>query len=138
MEANHPDTVSFLRDPKEYYTRVCIQCNYLDAARLVNWAQYLRKDSIVLDMGCGGGWLSGFLSRFDEVVSIYALDSSKYFLYNMMPAVLKAMDSRQEKIIPIEALFSPLLLGDININSILSSFFSLSFKPFMLISFSFK
>jgi len=121
MEANHPDTVSFLRDPVEYYSRVCVQCNYLDAARLVNWAQYLMKDSIVLDMGCGGGWLSGFLSRFDEVVSIYALDSSKYFLYNMMPAVLKAMDSRQEKIIPIEALFSPLLLEDNSLDVVVAS-----------------
>ena len=121
MEANHPDTVSFLRDPGEYYSRVCIQCNYLDAALMVNWQQYLNQDSTVLDLGCGGGWLSAHLSGFDAVASIYALDSSKYFLYCMMPAILRIMNSREEKIVPVEALFSPLLLEDESIDAVVAS-----------------
>jgi SAM-dependent methyltransferase len=121
MEENHPDTVNFLRDSGEYYARVCVECNYLDATRLVKWRNYLKQDSTVLDLGCGGGWLSGHLSGFDEVAAIYALDSSKYFLYSMMPAILKIMNSREEKIIPVEALFSPLLLEDESLDAVVAS-----------------
>ncbi len=121
MEQNHPDTVSFLRDPREYYSRVCEQCNYLDAAQLVDWQRYLRKGATILDLGCGGGWLSGLLSRLDSVSSIYALDSSRYFLDTMMPAVLDIMKSRTEKITSVEGLFSPLLLDDGSLDAVVAS-----------------
>ena len=121
MEENHPDTVNFLHDPNEYYLRVCVQCNYLDAAILLDWDQYLKINSVVMDLGSGGGWLSGHLAKFDKVTSIYALDSSRYFLHKMMPQILRIMQSKAEKVIPIEGLFSPLLLEDNSVDLIVAS-----------------
>jgi ubiquinone/menaquinone biosynthesis C-methylase UbiE len=63
----------------------------------------------VLDLGCGGGWLTGYLSQKESVKTIYALDSSKHFLLEMMPKIIMLMEGRQEKIVPIEGLFSPLM-----------------------------
>ena len=121
MEQNHPDTANYLRDPHEYYSKVCGQCNYLDAAKMIDWQRCIKNDATILDLGCGGGWLSGYLSRFDSVASIYALDSSRYFLNTMMPAILDIMKSRKEKIIPVEGLFSPLLLDDGNLDAVVAS-----------------
>lgn len=67
------------------------------------------------------GWLSAYLSKFDEVASIYALDSSKYFLYTMMPGILKIMNSQENKITSVEGLFSPLLLENGSLDVVVAS-----------------
>jgi SAM-dependent methyltransferase len=109
MEASCPESRTYLHDPKEYYSRIAEQCNYLDAIKLIEWESYLGKDCSLLDLGCGGGWLAGYLSTFESVKTIYALDSSKYFILDLMPKVVMLMDGRSEKIVPIEGLFAPLL-----------------------------
>ena len=101
-----------MRAPGKYLARISEQCNYLDAIKLVDWKSCLRKDCSVLDLGCGGGWLTGYLSKFECVSTVYALDSSKYFLWDMMPEIIKLMEGRQEKIVPIEGLFTPLMFED--------------------------
>jgi SAM-dependent methyltransferase len=121
MDNNHSDAVSFLQNPEDYYSRVCVECNYLDAVREVNWDTYLSTDSTVLDLGSGAGWLTGYLSNFDQVSMIYSLDSSKYFLHRMMPDILRIMKGKKEKIIPVEALFSPLLLEDNSLDMVVAS-----------------
>ena len=109
MVVSCPDTKTFLQDPKEYLSRITEQCNYLDAVTLVDWTSYLGTTCSVLDLGCGGGWLTGYLSKLDSVNKIYALDSSKYFLLDMMPKIVALMKGRQEKVVPIEGLFTPLM-----------------------------
>lgn len=112
MEASSPEARTYIRDPKKYLSRISEQCNYLDAVKLIDWKSCLRKDCCVLDLGCGGGWLTGYLSKIESVSTIYALDSSKYFLLDMMPKIVMLMGGRQEKIVPIEGLFTPLMFED--------------------------
>lgn len=112
MEASCPESRTYIHDPKEYLARISEQCNYLDAVKLIDWKSCLRKDCSVLDLGCGGGWLTGYLSKFESVSTAYALDSSKYFLLDMMPKIVMLMGGRQEKIVPIEGLFTPLMFED--------------------------
>jgi SAM-dependent methyltransferase len=112
METSNPDAKAYLCDAKEYLSRISEQCNYLDAAKLINWESCLRKGCAVLDLGCGGGWLAGYLSRLEEVRTVYALDSSKYFVLDMLPQIVRLMGGRQEKIVPIEGLFTPLMFDD--------------------------
>ena len=112
MEASCPESRTYIHDPKEYLSRISEQCNYLDAVKLIDWKSCLRKDCFILDLGCGGGWLTGYLSKLESVSTIYALDSSKYFLSDMMPEIVMLMGGRQEKIVPIEGLFTPLMFGD--------------------------
>jgi ubiquinone/menaquinone biosynthesis C-methylase UbiE len=121
MDAFNKDASSFLFDADRYFKRVCVDCNYLDATKLINWKFYLKTNSIILDMGSGGGWLSGYLSNFESVKKIYSLDSSKYFLHQMMPQILKIMGANQKKIIPVEGLFNPILLGDESTDMIVAS-----------------
>jgi SAM-dependent methyltransferase len=102
----------YIHDSKEYLARISEQCNYLDAVKLVDWKSCLKMGCSVLDLGCGGGWLTGYLSKFECVRTVYALDSSKYFLWEMMPEIIKLMEGRQEKIVPIEGLFTPLMFED--------------------------
>ena len=36
MEHYYPESSVWLRDSKKYYERLCEQCNYLDAVKLIN------------------------------------------------------------------------------------------------------
>jgi SAM-dependent methyltransferase len=112
METHYPESGVYIRDPKEHVVRICEQCNYLDAVKRIDWSAYLKNGCSLMDLGCGGGWLSGYLSKFDSVRTIYALDSSKHYLFDLLPQVIKLMEGRPEKIVPIEGLFTPLLFQD--------------------------
>lgn len=112
MEIYYPQTKEFINDPLKHIETIRDRCNYLDAIQLIDWNAYLGRDCTMMDLGCGGGWLSGYLSRLESVKSIYALDSSKHYLLDLMPQVVKLMEGRYEKIVPIEGLFSPLLFQD--------------------------
>jgi SAM-dependent methyltransferase len=112
METHYPESAAYLHDPKKYLARVGTECNFIDAIKLIDWHKYLRPDSSVLDLGGGAGWLSAYLSQFESVSKVYNLDSSKFFLYEMMPPIIELMAGKPEKIVPIEGLFTPLLFED--------------------------
>jgi len=121
METHYPESKIYMRDPKEHITRLCEQCNYLDAAKVLNWDSYLGKESSVLDLGCGGGWFTAYLSSFDAVNKIYAMDSSSYFISEMMPKIVELMDGRLDKVEPIEGFFTPLLFEDAFLDTVVAS-----------------
>lgn len=122
MEKHYPEVSEWIHDPKKYYVKLCEECNYLDSVKLVDWPSYLQKNNLkVLDMGCGGGWLTGFLSAHDAIQTIYALDSSKYFLSHLLPEVIQNMNGKMDKIIPIEGLFTPILLEDHSLDMVVVS-----------------
>jgi ubiquinone/menaquinone biosynthesis C-methylase UbiE len=121
METNYPESKIYIHDPKEHIARISDQCNYLDAIKLIDWNAYLGPDCSVMDLGCGSGWLTAYLSKIDSVSTIYALDSSKYYLYEMMPQIVKMMEGRQGKIVPIEGLFTPLLFQDGFLDAVVAS-----------------
>lgn len=97
MEASCPDARTYLQDPKAYLARIAEQCNYLAAADLIEWPAFFGTSCTVLDLGCGGGWLTGYLSKFESVSKIYALDSSKYFLSELMPQIIALMGGCRRK-----------------------------------------
>lgn len=121
LETHYPESGRWLRNPDDYFVRLCQECNYLDAVKLIDWNSYLDKNSQILDMGCGGGWLTGYLSKFESVSKIYALDSSRRFLSNLLPQVAKIMEGRPEKIEAIEGMFTPLLFQDASLNMVVAS-----------------
>lgn len=121
MEDAYPQVKEWNKDPVKYYHQVCEQCNFLDATTLINWEKYLVDESCVLDLGCGGGWLSGFLSRFDKVKSIYSVDTSKNYLHNIMPGVIDIMGGDAKKITTVEGMFSPIQMEDHSIDLIVAS-----------------
>jgi SAM-dependent methyltransferase len=121
LETHYPESSSWLRNPDEYFARLCRECNYLDAVKKIDWNVYLKDGFQVLDMGCGGGWLTGYLSKFKSVSTIYALDSSRRFLTNFLPQVTRIMEGRPEKIEPIEGLFTPLLFQNASLDMVVAS-----------------
>jgi len=120
-ETYYPESSKYLRNPHEYVRLFCQECNNFEAAKLINWSKYLEKSSQILDIGCGGGWLAGYLSTFESVNTIYALDSCKRLLAELVPNVAKLMRGNPEKIIPIEGLFTPLLLKDGSLDAVIAA-----------------
>ena len=115
----------YTQDPEKYFFRVCKDCNYLDAAQMVQWDNYLKPHSKVLDLAGGTGWLTGFLSSKDDVESVTIVDASKKYLEDNLPVSVKLTQGRFDKVTPIEGHFSPLLLDDQSFDHIVVS--SLSF-----------
>lgn len=121
MENVYPEVKQWNKDSHKYYNHVCEKCNFLDSVKIIDWNKYLTDESNIVDMGSGGGWLSAYLSKFESVKSIIALDTSKNYLYNIMPDVIKIMDGDASKVQPIEGLFSPLLLNNDSLDMVVAS-----------------
>lgn len=121
MENTYPETKEWNEDSYKYYNQVCEKCNFLDSVKIIDWEKYLVNDAKIIDIGSGGGWLSAYLSKFDFVKSIIALDTSKNYLYHIMPDVIKIMDGHTNKIQPIEGLFTPLLLDNGSLDMVVAS-----------------
>jgi len=121
METYNPGSQRYLRDPRLFLSRIKDECNYLDAVQQVNWSNYLKDKCTVLDLAGGTGWLSAYLSTYDTISQIYLLDSSKFFLQNMMPGIVELMSGNAKKITPIEGLFAPLYFEDKSLDVVVVS-----------------
>jgi SAM-dependent methyltransferase len=110
-----------LQNAKAYLNTVGHVCSYVDAAKKIDWVRLLPRDADVLDLGCGGGWLTAMLSRVDSVKTVYALDSSQHFLHKLLPQVMTLMQGNSEKVVTLEAMFQPLLFEDGHLDAIVAS-----------------
>ena len=117
----HPESNAYLQEARGYLKTVGEVCNYVAACEQVPWANYLPPNAKVLDMGCGGGWLTAMLSRFAAVETIYALDSSQHFLQQLLPQVMQLMQGRSDRLVTIEGLFQPLLFDDALLDVVVAS-----------------
>ena len=117
----YPEAKLWMKDPVSYLDRLTVQCNYLNSAKLIDWNKYLSEKSLILDVGCGGGWLSAYLSSLDNVSKIYAIDSSSNYLENYLPSVVKQLDGDISKIETVQGLFTPILLNDKSVDLIVAS-----------------
>ena len=109
----YPEHLDVWSDPAKQVHAVTHEWNFLDALALVPWQSLIRgRELRVLDLAAGTGWLSAYLSRFDEIGAIDALDSSRSNLEIMLPGVVERMGGIAAKIRPIRALFAPLLVED--------------------------
>jgi ubiquinone/menaquinone biosynthesis C-methylase UbiE len=106
----YPETKIWMSSPGEYVRHLTQECNYLRATKAIPWDYYLKENSTVLDLGCGGGWLSAFLSSNKRVKQITAVDSSQNYLNNYLPQVVEIMDGHIEKIKTVQGLFSPIII----------------------------
>jgi ubiquinone/menaquinone biosynthesis C-methylase UbiE len=122
IEMHYPHYLKMWHDPVEHYRCIKKVWNLLDAVKCIDWSRFLRMNGLtILDLGSGTGWLSAFLSDFDQVKKIYAVDSSSYFLNNMMAEIIKFMNGKKEKITPIQGLFTPLILEDKSLDIVVIS-----------------
>lgn len=121
MANAYPESQASLQSARNYLETIGDECNYKAAAEQVPWARYLPSNAKVLDMGCGGGWLTAMLSRFGAVQTVYSLDSSKHFLHTMLPQVMELMGGLTEKVVPVEGLFQPLLFEDGHLDLVVAS-----------------
>lgn len=112
MMNSYPDSQASLQGAREYLGTIGDVCNYIAAVEQVDWVRYVPQGAKVLDIGCGGGWLTAMLSRLDSVQTIYPLDSSKHFLRTLLPQVMELMHGHPDKVSVIEGLFEPLYFDD--------------------------
>jgi ubiquinone/menaquinone biosynthesis C-methylase UbiE len=121
MEARYPESSRYCRGPVAFLNRIIKECNYLDAVEIIEWDRYIPKNGSVLDLGGGIGWLSAYLSRMDRVDKIVFLDSSRTYINHMLPGVFQEMGGVIDKLTLVEGLFSPLLLDDNAIDTVVAS-----------------
>ncbi|MCP4650702.1 MAG: class I SAM-dependent methyltransferase [PVC group bacterium] len=114
--SRYPDSQKIFSDPHEFYKGLVGEWNYLDAVKALDWDKYIKKDAVIIDIGGGTGWLSAYISSFEQVKEISLIDSSRFFLEKMVPEMIKLMKGVPEKIKIVEGLFSPLLLDDESID----------------------
>lgn len=121
LSSAYPEDSNWMNNPDLYFDHIMNKCNYLDAIKLVNWDRYIIPESTVLDVGCGAGWLSSFLSSMLHVNKIYSIDSSLNYTKYFLPSVVKSMGGVPNKIITVQGLFSPVLLNDESVDVIVIS-----------------
>lgn len=112
METFYPESAEYVSSPEKFHKRIVEQTNYFEAVQKINWDDCLKPGATVLDLGGGIGWLSAYLSTFENVWKIYLLDSSRHFLENMAPEIVRIMKGEPQKIETVEALLSPLFFED--------------------------
>ena len=116
-----PSTNSWMKDDLSYFKHLTETCNYLKAVKMIDWDTYLVQSSVVLDIGCGGGWLTGFLSKNKKIHKIFSIDSSNNYLDNFLSHVVMHSGGDITKVEVVQGLFSPLLLEDESIDMIVIS-----------------
>jgi SAM-dependent methyltransferase len=121
LTQHYPDKSSYLENASDYVEMLTNRCNYLRSLASIQWEVELTYDSIGMDLGCGGGWLTAYLSRSPQISRVYAVDASRDFLSRLLPEVFRVMQGRLEKVEPIHALFQPLLLPDASLDFIVAS-----------------
>ncbi|MBI4789822.1 MAG: class I SAM-dependent methyltransferase [Chloroflexi bacterium] len=113
MERFYPQYVADWTDPAAHCRALTEQWNTLAAAQCLDWNQYLYGAALrILDLGAGTGWLSIMLSKRENVERIYALDASPTNLKVMLPALAERMGGNLDRITPVLALFTPILVKD--------------------------
>lgn len=122
IATHYPQHLESWRNPEVHFEKLTHVWNLLPAAKKLDWNAVLLGQKLrVLDMGAGTGWLSAYLSGFDCIERIHTLDSSKYFLSVMAPAIIGKMNGKIEKIELIEGLFSPILFESETIDVVVAS-----------------
>lgn len=117
----YPHSAHFFKEPGEFYRGLTEQWNYLDAVKRLAWERLLPSNALCLDLGSGTGWLGAFLSRIPNVSKIYVLDSSRFFQTKMRPGIESMMGGDSSKVIPIDGLFTPILLPDKHLDVVTAS-----------------
>ena len=117
----YPQAKLWMKDSVSYFKHLTEVCNYLNATKLVDWDKYIVNDAMILDIGCGGGWLTGYLSKNSKVRKIIAIDSSANYIDNYLPGVVSQLSGDMYKIQTVQGLFAPILLDSESVDAIVIS-----------------
>jgi ubiquinone/menaquinone biosynthesis C-methylase UbiE len=121
-------------DAELLYAHLSSNTNIVEAARMLCWEELVPPAAVVLDLGCGSGWLSGLLSRHPQVRRVIAWDASPTLLRQVLPQMLKLVEGDPAKVAPICGDFLPLLLEDDSVDvAVASSAFHHAERPDMLL-----
>jgi ubiquinone/menaquinone biosynthesis C-methylase UbiE len=106
-----------------HYKFITEQANTLKAVKLLNWNELLDglgADQVVVDLGCGTGWLSAYLSTFPQISKIICIDSDQQMLESMVPNMFDFMAGNFDKAECVHGLFEPILLEDKSVDLIVA------------------
>lgn len=117
----YPESKEWMADPKSYLKTLTVDCNYLNAVKQLDWDRYLSEGCTVLDIGCGGGWLTAYLSNNKKIARIIAIDSSINYLENFLPDVVEQMNGNISKVETVQGFFSPVIMETESVDVIVIS-----------------
>jgi len=112
MDEVYPNSKKYSKDAQLFIDHIKEKTNYFEAVEVINWEKIIPRSSSVVDLGCGIGWLSAYLSRLKNVKSIFCIDSSKNYIKNLLPMIFKKMNGNLKKVKVIEGLFYPIILDE--------------------------
>ena len=102
---------------------ITVKANTLRAVKVLDWKTIFagQTDQVVVDLGCGTGWLSAYLSTFPEVGKIYCVDSDEQMLRQMVPRMFELMSGNLSKTEQVHGLFEPILLENESVDLLVAS-----------------
>jgi ubiquinone/menaquinone biosynthesis C-methylase UbiE len=119
MDDLYPESMEYSKNAKSFMDHIMKETNYIEAIEMLDWDLYLPERASLLDLACGIGWVSAYLSKLDCVDHITCVDSSKYYVNDMLPNIFRQMDGKLDKVTPVEGVFCPLLLDDDSIDGVI-------------------
>lgn len=121
MDDLYPETKLYSKNAKSFLDHISKETNYIEAFNVINWNIHIHRNSTLIDMACGIGWVSAKLSKLKNVKKIYCIDSSKFYIKEMLPKIFKQMNGNIKKVIAVEGIFTPILLKDDTVDYIILS-----------------
>jgi SAM-dependent methyltransferase len=121
MISANPEASRYALDPERYFERVCVECNYLDAVKMLAWEKLLPAGARVLDLAGGTGWLTAWLSTLPDVAQVTIVDASGKYLEQNLPVAVRRLGGNPSKIRAVVGFFTPLLQDDASLDVVVAS-----------------
>jgi SAM-dependent methyltransferase len=106
---------------EDLYAHLRDSTNLIAATDVISWDELIPEQGVVLDLGCGSGWLAGKLTRLRRVERVIAWDSSLPLLTRVLPSMVALVDGDVSKIERVCGGFTPLLIADNSIDLVVMS-----------------
>ena len=108
-------------DVDALYAHLSQNTNIIEASRRLHWDELIPEGAVVLDLGCGSGWLTGMLTKNPRIDKVIAWDLSPALLGEVLPGMVGLVGGELEKVERVCGGFTPLMLDDHSIDLIVMS-----------------
>ena len=115
----YPESMKYSKNAKAFINHIYKKTNYIEAIEMLDWNRYLPEKASLIDLACGLGWVSAYLSKHRSVDHITCVDSSKFYVNDMLPKIFEQMDGNLNKVTQVEGLFYPLLMDSDSIDGVI-------------------